>query len=68
MSKTDPTQVWDLTDEEADVFRYRFRQARHAGLLPDDAMEFAHSDADVGELRRLVKGGATAEQIAAIVL
>lgn len=58
----------DLTDEEAEIFRYRYRQARHAGLIPDDAMEFAHSNADVGELRKLVAAGATPEQIAAIVL
>ncbi len=67
MATAEP-QAETMTDEEAAVFRYRYRQARHAGLIPDDAMEFAHSHADVGELRKLVLFGATAEQIAAIVL
>lgn len=55
-------------EEQAAVFRHRYRQARHAGLIPDDAMQFAHSDTDVGELRKLVAAGATPEQISAIVL
>jgi hypothetical protein len=59
---------WDLTDEEAGVVLYRYWQARHAGLRPDDAVEFAHSNVDVGELRRLVAAGCPAEHIAAIVL
>jgi hypothetical protein len=63
-----PAVEWDLTDEEAAVHLYRYRQARHAGLLPDDAMEFAHSHTDVGELRRLVAAGCEPELIAAIVL
>jgi hypothetical protein len=64
---TEPETV-ERTDEQADVFRYRYRQARHAGLIPDDAMEFAHSTADVGELRKLVAAGCEPELIAAIVL
>lgn len=59
---------WELSEDDAEVHRYRYRQARHAGLLPDDAMEFAHSNGDISELRKLVEAGATPEQIVAIVL
>jgi len=58
----------DLTDEEAGVFRYRYQQARQAGLIPEDALVFAESHADIGELRRLVAAGCPAERILAIVL
>jgi hypothetical protein len=61
--------VIDREGEEAlGVFAYRYRQAIHAGLEPNDAFTFAASDGDVGLLRKLVKGGATPEQIAKIVL
>lgn len=58
----------DLSDEAAGVFQHRYQQARHAGLLPDDAMQFAGSTADVGVLRRLVADGCPAELVAQIVL
>ncbi len=59
-----------LTEEEelASVFRRRYKEARAAGLLPDDAMAFAHSDADVGELRKLAAAGVEADMIVRIVL
>ena len=54
--------------ESLGVYAYRYQQAAHAGLEPDDAMTFAGSDSDVSELRKLVAAGATPEQISAIVL
>ena len=63
-----PSVVWDLTDEEAGVFQYRYQQARHAGLIPEDALAFAESAADIGELRRLVAAGCAPELILPIVL
>lgn len=60
--------VWDLDDEQAEVFRRRYREARRAGLIPEDALEFAAGDGDVGELRRLADAGCPPEQLARIVL
>lgn len=57
-----------LEGEQLLVWRYRYQQDRHAGLIPDDAMEFAHSDADVEQLRKLVASGVEPEMIARIVL
>lgn len=57
-----------LTLERLSVRNWRYDEARAAGLSPVEAAPFAESDSDIGELRRLVKKGATAEQIRAIVL
>lgn len=53
-----------------DVVRYlrRYREARRAGLTIVEARLFAESPADVGELRKLVKGGCPVELIRDIVL
>jgi hypothetical protein len=58
----------DMTPEERNVIRRREREARQAGLEPQDAFDFARSHEDVGLLRRLVRDGATPDQIARIVL
>lgn len=54
--------------ELAEVFRNRYRDARRAGLPPDDALTFAESEADVGELRKLILKGCPVEQLRRIVL
>ena len=54
--------------ELAAVFQSRYKEARQAGLPPDDALLYAASDADVGELRRLVEKGCPVEQLRRIVL
>ena len=57
------------TDDEAGIVQYRYKQARHAGLIPEDALEFAESgEGDIGELRKLAAAGCTPELIARIVL
>ncbi len=58
----------DLTDEQAGVLHYRYQQARHAGLIPEDALRFAESDADIGELRKLAAAGCPPELVLQIVL
>lgn len=54
--------------ENAEVFRNRYRDARRAGLPPDDALTFAQSFQDVGELRHLIELGCPVEQLRRIVL
>jgi len=58
----------DLTDEQLEVLRRRYMEARQAGLTIVEARLFAESNADVGELRRLIAGGCPIHQIRAIVL
>lgn len=58
----------DLTDEQLEILRRRYTEARKAGLTIVEARLFAESDADVGELRRLVEHGCPIDQIRAIVL
>lgn len=57
-----------LGREQLAVWRWRFDEAFRAGLTSLEARLFAESDRDLDELRRLVKKGATPEQIRAIVL
>ncbi len=56
------------SDEQYEVGRRRYTEARRAGLTIVEATLFAESDADVGELRRLVQAGCPVEQLRAIVL
>ncbi len=58
----------DTSDEQLQVLRRRYTEARKAGLTLVEAKLFAESDADVGELRRLVRAGCPVEQLRAIVL
>lgn len=59
----------EAADEElAEVFNRRYTEARRAGLEHMDAIRYARSDADIGELRRLVAKGCPVEQLRAIVL
>lgn len=56
------------TDERELVYRHRYREAREAGFSIVEAALFSESDADVGELRRLVALGCPAGLIRKIVL
>jgi hypothetical protein len=58
----------DLHDEQVEVWNRRYTEARRSGLEHMDAIRFAKSAADVGELRRLVKAGCAPRLIARIVL
>lgn len=70
MSEDDaPVDLWDgLADEQIEVLRRRYQEARRAGLTIVEARLFSESDADVGTLRRMVALKATPQQIAAVVL
>jgi hypothetical protein len=57
-----------LAVEQVAVRTWRYDEAIRAGLTGLEAAMFAESDRDLSELRRLVEKGATAKQIAAIVL
>jgi len=58
----------DTSEEQLQVLRRRYQEARKAGLTIVEAKLFAESDADVGELRRLVRDGCPVETLRAIVL
>ena len=58
----------DTSDEQLEVVRRRYNEARQAGLPIAEATLFAESDQDVGELRRLVDKGCGPALIARIVL
>ena len=56
---------WDECDE---VLRKRYEEAFEAGLKAQQALEWACSTADVGVLRKCVKGKCSPMLIARIVL
>jgi hypothetical protein len=56
-----------LTDAQK-VVRWRFKEARSAGLTRVEARLYAESEQDVSILRLLVAHGATAQQIAKVLL
>lgn len=58
----------DLSDEQLEVLRRRYTEARKAGLTIVEARLFSESDADIGELRKLLAAGCPVEQIRRIVL
>ena len=58
----------ERTDEQKAVWAQRYKEARDAELTVVEAELFADSDADIGELRRLVKDGCPVEAIRRIVL
>lgn len=59
----------DILDElQVVVWRNRYLEARQAGLEHMDAIRFARSEADIGQLRQLVKDGCTPRLIVRIVL
>lgn len=58
----------DLSDEQLEVLRRRYTEARQAGLTIVEARLFSESDADIGELRKLLAAGCPVEQIRRIVL
>lgn len=51
-----------------EVLRWRYKEARQAGLTIVEASLFAESDADLAELRRLVRDGCPTELVRLIVL
>lgn len=57
-----------MGDEQLEVLRRRYTEARCAGLTIVEARLFAESDRDVGELRRLVASGCPLDTIRQIVL
>lgn len=56
------------SDRCADVYRWRYREARQAGMTIIEASLFADSQADLAQLRKLVAAGCAPELILAIVL
>lgn len=57
-----------LWSEQTRVYLWRYREARLAGLTIIEARLFAESDADVGQLRKLVQLACPVETIRRIVL
>lgn len=57
-----------LVNEAYEVWHRRYQEAAAAGLDSVDALRFAESGTDVGELRRLVRRGASPDQIRRILL
>lgn len=55
-------------DEAGRVVLRRYAEARAAGLTSVEARLFAESDADVGLLRALVRGGCKPQLIAKVLL
>lgn len=58
----------DGADEQREVYRRRFREARQAGMSIVEAQLFADSDQDIGTLRKLVKAGCPPDVMARIVV
>ena len=58
----------DRDDEQAAVWNNRYQEARRAGLEHMDAIRFARSTTDIGELRKLVTAGCPPDKLRAIVL
>lgn len=56
-----------LTDAQK-VVRWRFLEARDAGLTRLEARLYAESDIDCERLRALVRHGATPQQVAKVLL
>ena len=54
--------------ESRRIYNRRFDDARAAGMPFEDAECFAHSDIDIGELRKLVKSGCAPELLGRILL
>lgn len=54
-------------DEQLEVLRRRYKEARQAGLSIVEARLFAESSQDVGTLRKLVAKGCEPRTIARIV-
>lgn len=65
MSKEENLVRWEERDE---VLRRRYGEAFDAGLTCKQALEFAASNRDIGELRKIVSGGCPPKLIARIVL
>jgi hypothetical protein len=57
----------ELTEPQK-VVRWRFREARDAGLTRVEARLYAESEIDCSDLRRLVANGATPKEIVAALL
>ena len=47
----------DVSDKELERYRWRYRQARRAGMEWGHAKIFAASDLDIEEMRRLARKG-----------
>lgn len=58
----------DPGDEQVEVWGNRYQEARRAGMEHMDAIVFARSDRDIGELRMLVAKGCPPTLLPRIVL
>lgn len=63
-----PSDLYDGLTEPQRVVRWRFLEARAAGLTKVEARLYAESDIDCSELRRLVGTGAKPQEIARVLL
>ena len=54
--------------EQEGVLRQRYKEAQEAGMTCVEALEFAASDRDIGQLRLIVKKGCPPPLVARIVL
>ncbi len=67
MSETDIADEEAAGDEQLEVQRRRYQEARRAGLTIVEAKLFADSDCDVGLLRACVAGGCPLDVLVRIV-
>lgn len=68
MAADDLADVVSISDEELEVRRRRYQEAREAGLTIAEASMFCDSSTDIGQLRRLVIRGCPPAFIAQIIL
>lgn len=54
--------------EERQVYLNRYKEAREAGLIPEEAAAFAESGYDIGLFRWLIRSGCALEHLRRIVL
>lgn len=69
MADEQPDRVDELRLEENwEVIRRRYAEARMAGLSVVESQLFADSGQDIGQLRKLVKAGCPVETLRLIVI
>ncbi len=67
MSETDIADEEAAGDEQLEVQRRRYQEARRAGLTIVEAKLFADSGCDVGLLRACIRGGCPLDVLVRIV-
>lgn len=68
MSADELASIPSICDEELEVRRRRYQEAREAGLSIAEASMFCDSDTDIGLLRKLVRDGCPRDLMVSIVL